>query len=193
MTGLFQKVRDMSAAFWRETRGAAAAELGLIVTAVTVPLVNITDLGIYAYQKMQLENAAAAGAEAAWSKCHGGTPPAASNCSGLSTAVTAAIQSTSLTTRVTQPSGSPAEGYYCVLTTGALQLVGTAGTVSSPPTKPSPFTCDAVTSHSAASGTPPGDYVKVTANFTYAPMFPGVTVASFLPTNVTRTSWARLN
>lgn len=183
-------------AFRRDTRGAAAAEMGLLAAVMAVPMVNIADLGLYAYDKMQLENAAAAGAEAVWSTCNSTAKlPAtnSTNCPGMSGAVTTALQSTSLNSHVTLGAGSPAEGYYCVLTTGALQLVGTAGTVGSPPTPPSPNTCDAVSGHSGVSGTAPGDYIRVTASYTYTPIFSGASVASLLPATVTKTTWSRLN
>ena len=47
------------------------------------------------------------------------------NCPGLNNAIAASIQSTSLGTAITLASGYPAEGYYCVDTSGVLQSVGT--------------------------------------------------------------------
>jgi Flp pilus assembly protein TadG len=194
MTARLHRALDWLAAYRRNTRGAAAAEIGLVAAILAIPMVNITDLGMYAYQKMQVENAAAAGAEAAWSTCHTGTLPATQtgNCSGLSAAVTTAIQSTSLGANVTQATGSPAEGYYCVLTTGLLSKVSTGGgTLGNPPTG-APATCDSVASHSAVAGTPPADYVSITVTYTYTPVFSGVSVVSLLPSPITKTTMTRL-
>jgi hypothetical protein len=183
------------AAYRRDYRGAAAVEMAIILPILTIPLLNIVDLGLYAYQQMQLENAAVAGAEEARSFCNATTKVPAtdtSKCPGFGTAETSAIQSTSLGSGVSPVSGYPLEGYYCTLTTGALQLVGTSGTIGSPPGKPSPFTCDAVTNHSAATGTQPSDYIQVKVSYTFTPVFAAVSVTSLLPTTITKTTWSRV-
>jgi Flp pilus assembly protein TadG len=183
------------AAYRRDSRGAAAAEMAIMLPILTIPLLNIVDLGLYAYQQMQLENAALAGAEEARSFCNNTTTkvPAtdSSKCPGFSSAETSAIQSTSLGSGVSAVSGYPLEGYYCTLTTGALQLVGTSGTIGSPPSG-APSNCDAVTNHSAAAGTAPGDYIQVRVSYTFTPVFAAVSVTSLLPTTITKTTWSRL-
>jgi hypothetical protein len=95
-------------------------------------------------------------------------------------AITTAVQSTTLGTNVTVASGYPTEGYYCVNGSGVLTWVSD---VNSPPND-----C----SGAGNAGTIPHDYVKVQTNYTYAPLFPGLSVGSTLPTAITATSWVRL-
>jgi hypothetical protein len=91
-----------------------------------------------------------------------------------------ALGSTSLGTRVSLISGSPSDGYYCINSSNALQYVSD---VSS---KPADCT---------AAGTPslqPGHYIQVQTTFPYAPIFPGISVASTLATPINRTAIMRL-
>ena len=131
---------------------------------------------------MEVENASQMGAQAAWKTCNPNNNqiPATTNCPGLTTAITNAVQSTSLGTSVSLQSGSPAEGYYCVNSSGALQYVSD---VSSKPT-------DCTTA--GMSSLQPGDYIQMTTTFAYAPLFPGITVAGNFATPITKTSMIRL-
>jgi len=107
--------------------------------------------------------------------------PATQNCSGLNTAIAAAIHSTSLGTAVGLASGYPAEGYYCVNGSNALQSVGSLSS--------RPADCSAAGNVSAT----PGDYIQVRVNYSYAPLFPGITVMSATGiSSITMTSWMRL-
>jgi hypothetical protein len=194
MKTILQRVIAGSIASWRSSRGSAAAEFGLLLPLLTIPLLNIVDLGYYAYQRMQVGNAALIGAEQARSFCNAPTKlPAtnSTNCPGFQANETAAVHSTSLGSNVTLVSGYPIEAYFCTLTTGALQQVGTSGTIGSPPSG-QPANCDAVTSHSAANGTAPGDFIQVQVTYTYTSVFPGMTVTAFLPGTITQISWSRL-
>ncbi len=192
-------MRDFSrgAAEWRSgTRGAAAVEMALVTLLLLLPILNLVDFGVYAYSRMQVENAAQMGAQWGWSSCNSNTPgklPATdtTKCSFL-TPVSNGIQNTTLGNRVTLVSGYPSEGYYCATTTNGLTLVGTAGTVGSPPTAPNPDTCDAVANHSAPAGTAPGDYIQVGVTYTYSPLFSGLSLASLLTPTITKTVWSRL-
>ena len=92
--------------------------------------------------------------------------PATTKCPGLTAAITAAIQSTSLGTAVTLQSGYPQEGYYCANSSGVLQSVGSLSS--------RPADCSAAGNASAT----PGDYIQVRVNYSYAPLFPGITVMS---------------
>jgi hypothetical protein len=107
------------------------------------------------------------GAQAAFKLCAGGNPPALTNCTGLSTAVTTAAQSTSLGTGVTVASGYPGEEFYCVSGT-TLQSIGTS--------PPSPYNCSTATPPNASA--PPGDYIVVNVNYSYTPTFSGLSLAS---------------
>jgi hypothetical protein len=114
--------------------------------------------------------------------------PATVNCTtangaavNLNTAITAAIQSSSLGTSITLLSGYPAEGYYCINASGMLQSVGSLSS--------KPSDCSAA----GNSALTPGDYIQVGVTYTYAPLFPGISVmgASGI-TSITMTAWMRL-
>lgn len=167
-------------AIWSDQRGVAAVEFGLFAILLAVALANVTDTSIYIYQRMQVENATQVAVQAAWKTCDPSQLPATTKCAGLTTALQNAIQSTSLGASVTLIAGSPSEGYYCVNSSNALQRVSD---VSS---KPADCT---------AAGTPtlqPGDYIQVQTTFTYAPLFPGLSVASTFATPINRTAMMRL-
>lgn len=177
--------------FIADLSGAAAAEFVLWLAILTVPVLNAVDLGVYAFQRMQLDIAAQAAVQTAWHICNKTSLlPAVQNCTGLSAAMTTAAQGTSLGGDVTITTTPPSEAYYCVSASNTLVKVGTAGTFGTAPVKPAPFDCHTVV---ASSTTAPGDYIEVTASYPYAPVFTGVSVASLLTTPITRTAKMRLN
>jgi Flp pilus assembly protein TadG len=163
-----------------DRRGVAAIEFAIFAGLISIGMLNVTDIAVYVYQRMQVEYATQAGAQAAWHACSINQLPATTNCSGLNTAVQNAVQSTSLGTHITLQSGSPAEGYYCVNSSNALQRVSD---VSSKPTD-----CSSV----GSPGLQPGDYIQISTTFAYAPLFPGITVAGTFTTPITRTALMRL-
>jgi Flp pilus assembly protein TadG len=174
------KFTGRTKAIWADQRGVAAIEFGFFAIFLSLALVNVTDVSIYIYQRMQAENATQVAAQAAWKACDLSKLPATTNCPGLATAVQNALKSTSLGTRVSLISGSPSEGYYCVNSSNALQYVSD---VSS---KPADCT---------AAGMPslqPGDYIQVQTTFPYAPLFPGLSVTSTFTTPINRTAIMRL-
>ena len=150
-----------------KTDGNVTIEFAFVAMILVVMIMNILDFSRLIWARMEVDYAAQMGAQAAYKTCSTGTLPATTNCSGLSTAVTNAIQATSLGTAVTLASGSPSETYYCVSGT-TLQSVGT---YSSPPT---PFNCSAA----GSSSTIPGDYMAVSVTYSYTPAFSGLTLAS---------------
>ena len=192
-SGLLKAIAG-SVAGLRSSRGAAAAEFAILVPVLTLPMLSVVDLGYYAYQTMQVGNAALIGAEEARSICNSPTklPATGTTCPGFQSYETTAIHSTSLGSNVSLVSGYPLEAYYCTLTSGAMQLVGTSGTFGSPPTQPTPNTCDTVTNHSVANGIAPSDYIQVQVTYTYTSVFPNMTVVALLPTTITKISWSRL-
>jgi Flp pilus assembly protein TadG len=158
--------------------GAAAAEFALILTLLVIPLVNAFDIGVYVYQRMQLDNAAQVAVQAAWAQCApSGKVPAtvSSNCAGLSAAMATAVRSTPLGSDVTL--GAPSEKYCCP-GAGTITCQGPVATTT-------PTNC--------SSGQMPGDYIFVTASYTYSPLYSGISVASLLTTPITRTAWMRLS
>ena len=156
--------------FWRIARdpdGNAIIEFAFAAPVLIVLIVNILDFSSLIWDQMEVDYSAQMGAQAAYKTCSTGTLPAKSNCSGLNTAITTAIQSTSLGSGVALDTGSPSETYYCVSGT-TLQSVGS---YSSPP---SPFNCSAA----GNAGVTPGDYVEVDVIYSYAPTFAGLSVVS---------------
>src|SRR5580704_7071821 len=145
----------------RDTQATAAIEFAGAAMLLVVLLLNAVDLSYYEYRRMEVENAAEAGAQAAWSTCNDPTTmlPATQNCSGLNAAITTAIQSTSLGAAVTLASGYPTEGYYCANSSNALQSIGNLSA--------KPANCSAAGNPNAS----PGDYIQVGVTFNYAPLF----------------------
>ncbi|WP_050422904.1 TadE/TadG family type IV pilus assembly protein [Bradyrhizobium tropiciagri] len=171
---------DQAKALSADQRGVAAIEFGLFAILLMFMLANVTDVSIYIFQRMQVEAATKAGAQAAWKACDLSHLPATTNCPGLMTAIQNAVQSTSLRTGVSLIAGSPSEGYYCVNSSNALQYVSD---VSSKP------------ADCSAAGMPslqPGDYVQVQTTFQYAPIFGRLSVASGFATPISRTTLMRL-
>lgn len=169
--------------FRRDECGTAAIEFGFSAVFLVLGLLNAVDMGYYTYRRMEVENAAQVGAQTAWKTCNDITTmlPATQKCAGLNAAITSAIQSTSLGNSVSLASGYPAEGYYCINSSGAMELVGSLTS--------KPADCSAA----GNSNTAPGDYIQVGVTFSYAPLFPGVTVMSAWGiTSISKTSWMRL-
>ena len=173
--------------FRSDKRGASAIELSFFLGLLAFGMLNVADISIYIYKRMEVENATQMGVQAAWTSCDPtqNQVPAtfpAGNCPNLATNITNAMTSTSLGANVQLQSGSPSEGYYCVNSSGTLQYVSS---VSIPP----PPDC-------TVAGTPgnqPGDYVTVATTYAYAPLFPGITVAGAFTTPITKTAFMRLN
>jgi hypothetical protein len=128
----------------------------------------VVDFSLMIWSQMEVENAAEVGAQAAYKTCSGGTLPAmsGSNCSNLTSAITTAIQSTTLSTNVALATGSPSETYYC--TNG--NALSSVGSYSS---KPSPFNCSSIGSASET----PGDYIAVNVTYSFTPIFAGLSLA----------------
>jgi Flp pilus assembly protein TadG len=163
-----------------DCRGVAATEFAFIAGFLCLGIVNVSDIGIYIYKRMEVENAAQMGTMMALSTCDPDHLPATVNCPGLSAAVATAIQSTSLGGLVSLGAGGISEGYYCVNSSNALQLVGSLSS--------KPANC-------TAAGMPallPGDYVKVSVTFAYTPLFSGISVAGTFTTPITKTAWVRM-
>src|SRR5439155_27059778 len=122
-------------AYAQETRGAAAVEFALWLTMLAIPIFTVIDVSFYVQEKMQVQNAAQAAAQLAWSTCGASSTqsPATTNCvaSGatLNSAITAGAHSTSLGSSVTVANG--ADSYYCLNASNNLTLVGTAGVIGS--------------------------------------------------------------
>jgi Flp pilus assembly protein TadG len=166
--------------FAKDSKGLAAIEFAIIAGVLCISVLNVSDLALYLFDDMQVKNAAEMGAQAAWSACDLNHVPVTIRCGGYTTAVTRAVQSTSLANGITLQTGSPQEGFYCVNSAGALQYI------ADPYNPPNDCT---------AAGTPanqPGDYIMVRTTYTWTSLFPGMSVASALPHTMTSTAWMRL-
>ena len=180
----FGKATQKASALKQDERGASALEFAIFAGILAFGLLNTADISIYIYKRMQVENATEMAAQAAWKACDPskGYLPATLSCPNLTTAMTQAAQSTALGNQVTIATGSPQEGFYCLNDAGALQHIANASL--NPP---------ADCSSTGLPGQQPGDYIRVTTSFSYAPLFQGVTVAGVFPTPIMKTSMNRLN
>lgn len=154
-------------------------EMALIGSLFSLALLNVGELGRYAYVSMEAGTATQASVAGALAACDVAHLPATSNCAGLDAAVSTAMQGTSLGSAVVL-SSSLAEGYYCVSDHQVLTYVSTP---ASPPTD-----CTGANNPSAL----PALYLKVATTYTYTPMFPGMTVVDVLPSKILHVAWTRV-
>ncbi|WP_247277589.1 MULTISPECIES: TadE/TadG family type IV pilus assembly protein [unclassified Bradyrhizobium] len=97
-----------------DKRGVAAAEFGILIPVLSLMVVSVTDIGLALYRKMQVENAAQAGAQYAIARGF--------NASGISNAVRSATSATDIT-------ASPPPVQFCGCPTSAGVSTVTCGTV----------------------------------------------------------------
>jgi Flp pilus assembly protein TadG len=190
MVGRFLRVSD----FFRDVRGAAAVEYVLMLPLIITPLIGMVDLGIFVVQRMQVDAASQGAAAIAWYVCDDPTLPATqTNCAGgggdLAGKITAAVQSTTLSTNASLAS-TPVVGYYCATDAGELESVSDTWAIDSTTPEAKPADCSAAV---AGSATAPGQYIQVTVNYTYTPVFGVLLAAGILPETITRTSWRRIS
>ena len=165
----------------KDVRGLAAIEFGLIAGFLAMAILNVTDVSVFLYDRLQVNDATQSGAQAAWQTCDLNHLPVTTKCPAMNAAVTAAVQSTSLGASVQLQSGYPSDGYYCVNTSGVLQYVSD---YSAPPNN-----CSAA----GNAGVAPAEYVQIQTTYTYTPVFPGLSVVSILPSTITSQAWVRLH
>jgi Flp pilus assembly protein TadG len=144
--------------FWRERKATSAIELALVLPLVAGMIVPLTDLGMGAYTKMQVQNAAQAGADYALKNAGSGF-----NATNIGTAVTSA---TSLSGVTADP--TPTESCACV--------GGTPAVITNTTAPPCVTGC--------ASGSE-GVYVTVNAQASYTPLFPYPAIPSSITFNAT--------
>jgi Flp pilus assembly protein TadG len=159
--------------------GLSAIEMSLVGVFFSAALINAVEIGRYGMALMQVGNAAQAGVAAANHTCDIEHLPATTNCDSLYSAVGAAVQSTSLGTRVSVQ-GQISEGWYCINSAKALEYVA--------PVNSKPADCTAVSNPSGS----PGLYLAVHATYVYQPIFPGLTIAETFATPINKTAWQRL-
>jgi Flp pilus assembly protein TadG len=177
---LVRRLRENLKALGQDRRGTAAIEFAFFASFLSVATLNVAEISVYIFQRMQVENATQMAAQAAWKTCDTSQLPATTKCPGLTTAVTNSVQSTPLGARVQLQSGSPSEGYYCVNASNVLQYM--SGVDSKP--------ADCSAAGNAAAQ--PADYIKIQTTFNYTPMFSGLTVGGLFSTTIQRTTLMRL-
>jgi Flp pilus assembly protein TadG len=164
----------------QDEQGVVAIEFALVAGTLVMAMLSSIDAARFYIAQMEVQNAAQMASQAAWQACDTSQLPATANCPGLTAAVTAAIQSTSLGSKITLQSGSPAEGYYCVNSAGTLQYVANSSS--------KPVDCSGAGNPSGQ----PADYIQIKTQYTYAPSFAGFSIASTFPTSITSTAMMRL-
>lgn len=158
--------------------------MALVVPFLAFIGLNVADMSVYLYTKMQVDLAAHEAVGAARVLCDTAAKLPAkqgTNCPTLDATMLAAAQSTTLGTNVTL--GASTEAFYCV-TAPAAVLTQVAAYSATPPAD-----CSATVATSTAK---PGDYISVTASYPFTSIFPGASIAASLPATITRTAWMRL-
>jgi hypothetical protein len=167
--------------FLADTRAVAAAEMALILPIVSVLFLNVADATTYIYSRMQVDLAAQEAVGLARARCDTAAKlPSTVNCTGLQAAMQAAAQATSLGASVTINTATAA--WYCSNAGSDLMQVATI-------TSARPANCSTTLTGSTAV---PGEYLSVTASYTFTPIFAAASIASSLPSNIQRTAWIRM-
>jgi Flp pilus assembly protein TadG len=178
----WQSIKTLFSRLTRDETGLAAVEFSLLVGMLLTVMLNGIEVARYYYGQMQMQNATQMAVQAVWQTCDTAAKlPATVNCPARTAAITAALQSTSLGSAVSLQSGSPTEGYYCISTAGVLTSVAAANASR-------PSNCGSV----GSSTVTPKIYIRIAAQYTYAPLFHAITIGSVLPTTISSTSSMRL-
>ncbi len=78
--------------------GLAGIEFALASTALTVGLLNGLEVARWSFERMEVANAVHSATLAAWNACDTKHLPAKTNCTGLTTAISNGLATTSLGT-----------------------------------------------------------------------------------------------
>jgi Flp pilus assembly protein TadG len=165
--------------FGGDAGGVAAVEMALISSVVAAALLNVVEVGRYAYLSTQITAATQAGAHAAIVSCNPNETPVTINCPNVNTAITAAIQGGGLRNQITLHEAI-SERWYCLTAAGALQDMA--------PAAERPSNC-------SGAGDPslqPALYVRVRTEYTYEPIFPGLTITERFADEIIKTAWMRV-
>ncbi|MGH6708776.1 MAG: TadE/TadG family type IV pilus assembly protein [Bradyrhizobium sp.] len=133
----------------KDTTGAAAVEFGLLIPVFGLMLISVTDIGLSAYRKMQVEAAAQVGAQYAMVNGF--------DVSAISTAVTSATNATAVT-------ATPSPAKYCGCLTGSSITTVSCGTTCPGGTLAGTYT----TVSAQASYATIVDYGVVPATYTFS-------------------------
>lgn len=176
--------------FLRDCGGAIAVETALVSGFLAVLIAQLLDFGWFAYCSVQVRMAAQAAAAEAAVLCSDSTKlPAITKCqptlADLKSKMQAAANQVSIaaggTTPFTIPS-DPGEAYYCANPTDGNKLVKVGEVTSPKPADCSPYSSTAV----------PADMVSATVNYTFSPLFPGLSAISYAGGTMQSTGWMRV-
>lgn len=141
----------------RGTSGSAALEFAIIAPVFAVTLIAIVDFAFAFYSKLELSSAVSAGAQYAYLN---GQALTSSTAAAFITNVQTVVKGASALTLPAPTvlynnvaSGANAGNCYCISTSGTW-TTGTCGTACS------------------TNGPTAGKYVSISANYSYAPIFP---------------------
>lgn len=165
--------------FRRAESGVAAVEMALIGGILTALLLNVAEVGRYAYLTTQVLAASQAGAYAAIAHCALKDTPVTLECPSVEAEITQAVNGTALGEAVALH-GELRENWYCVSEAGELQEMGAADN------RPS----DCTDAGDPAAN--PSLYLRVSAALDYEPIFPGLTLVEAFPTTIVHTAWMRV-
>ena len=167
----------------RDESGVAALELALVAGTLSTVMLNGVEIARFYFAQMEVQNASQMAAQNVWKTCDTqAKAPVTINCSARTTAITTGLQSTSLGSSVSLATNYPTEAYYCAATADG-SLINVGAVTSAKPTACSPNGSGADT---------PGDYIVIQAQYTYTPIFRGITIGSLLPTSITSTTKMRI-
>lgn len=190
MAGVLIPMRKFARAFRRDHSGSVGAEMAVVGGFLAILIAQILDFGWMAYCSVQVRTAAQAAAAEAASLCQEETDlPATVNCE-TTQSINLQDKMEDAANRVSIGDESvprivisnPSEGYFCHDASANNALVE-VGTLASPPADCTAF----------GSGEEPGNYIYVTATYTFTPMFPGLSVAGAIANPITAQGWMRLN
>lgn len=154
----------LSGLIWRNQRGVAAVEFGLVATILALLLPAATDLALAIWANQQVGNAARAGTEYA----------------AINTAVNG-YNSSAISAAATSGTATAATSQRSAITATSSEFCGNASASGVTQTCVLPCAC--------ASGPTTGAYVSVTTNTTYTPILPAIwghNTLSLSATSVTR-------
>lgn len=173
------RTRGFLGRFRGDARGVAAIEMALITAVLAAALLNVVEVGRYAYLATQVSAASQAGAHAAIVTCDPVETPVTINCPGVDAAIAASIQGSSLGNDITLQ-GAITERWYCLTSSGVLQDMAAAGS--------RPSNC----ADAGDATLQPALYVRVVTQYAYDPIFPGLTIAETFDETIVRTAWMRV-
>ena len=169
-------LRALTGHIWRNQRGVAAVEFGLVSTLLMVLLPAATDLALAIWANQQVGNAARAGTEYA-----------AINCWDSSTNAVSTTCASNVSTAATSGTASAATSQRTAITATSTNYCGTDSASGVTQTCVLPCAC--------ASGPTTGTYVSVTASTSYTPIFPAMwgTLLTSGSLKLSATSVTRIN